>query len=134
MTTKEGEASVSDASDQGQKPAEAAGAAAEEAGADLVRDSLDERLPPTPEPAAQKPFQPWHKPRKQFIRLRQWCDEVKALLAELTKARGAAPASLSYLTLPGDELLDVRVLHDVCGAQSVRLRYLGFNTPIQANE
>lgn len=99
-------------------------------GADLVEEALDLQKEPEALAVPEKGFKPWHKPRKHFVRLRQWSDEVKALITDLSRMRaGALPERLRYLTLPGDELLDIRVLHDACAEKKVRLRYLGFNTP-----
>ncbi len=69
-------------------------------------------------------FQPWHHPRKQYVRIHQWCDAVQKLVKELSLGPGDP---FRYLTLPGDELLDVRALHGVCEQANVKLRYLGFN-------
>ncbi|WP_224548378.1 PP_RS20740 family protein [Mesorhizobium sp. CA16] len=91
-----------------------------------------------PEPvhalAPTKVFAAWHHPRKQFVRIRQWCSEVRKLIPQLGLAGGDP---FRYLTLPGNELLDIRALHGVCQPLGVKLRYLGFNsvgpnTPDQA--
>lgn len=70
-------------------------------------------------------FERWHHPRKQFVRVRQWCAAAKDLIKELSLGPGVP---FSYLTLPGNELLDVRALSGVCEKASVPLRYLGFNS------
>jgi hypothetical protein len=70
-------------------------------------------------------FQAWHHPRKQYVRIEQWCAEVRKLLPQLALAQGEP---FKYLTLPGNELLDVRALHGVCERANVKLRYLGFNS------
>ncbi|MEH3116635.1 MAG: hypothetical protein PGN25_03240 [Methylorubrum populi] len=75
------------------------------------------------EPA--KKFAAWHHPRKQFVRIQQWCAEVRKLIPQLGLRQGE---SFRYLTLPGNELFDVRALHGVCAALDVKLRYLGFNS------
>ena len=70
-------------------------------------------------------FEPWHHPRKQYVRIHQWCRSVRKLISEL----GLGPENpFRYLTLPGNELLDVRALHGVCETAGVKLRYLGFNS------
>jgi hypothetical protein len=79
-------------------------------------------------------FERWHHPRKQQIRIEQWCAPVKALIRERGMPAGS---TFSYLTLPGDEMLDIRALNGVCADQNVQLKYLGFNsvgsgTPRQA--
>ena len=75
--------------------------------------------------AAKTEFQPWHHPRKQYVRIEQWCTEVRKLLPELGLSEGDP---FKYLTLPGNELLDVRALNGVCERAKVKLRYLGFNS------
>ena len=75
--------------------------------------------------APAKAFSAWHHPRKQFVRIQQWCAEVRKLIPQLGLGNGEP---FRYLTLPGNELLDVRALHGVCAALNVKLRYLGFNS------
>lgn len=75
-------------------------------------------------PSSKRPFQPWHRPRKHYVREHQWLREI----AFLTRDLGLQNQVLRYLTLPGDDLLDIRYLHDaLCVPQRIRLRYLGFN-------
>ncbi|NKF24521.1 PP_RS20740 family protein [Solimonas marina] len=69
-------------------------------------------------------FQAWHHPRKHYVRIHQWCHEVRALLDDLNLPEGSP---FLYLTLPGNELLDVRTLHGVLARHRRPLRYLGFN-------
>ena len=73
----------------------------------------------------KREFSSWHKPRKQWIRKYQWLHEIGILLKGI-KFRDDRP--LKYLSLPGDDLLDVRVLHELCVRQKLSLRYLGFST------
>lgn len=103
---------------------------------DDVQEALDEVYQPAPEHALTpaKTFEAWHLPRKQYVRVNQWCAEVRKLIPELGLAQGDP---FRYLTLPGNELLDIRALHGVCEPLGVKLRYLGFNsvgpnTPAQA--
>lgn len=73
----------------------------------------------------EKDFQPWHHPRKQYVRIHQWCAAAQHLIKDLKLGPGDP---FRYLTLPGNELLDVRALHGVCQSAGVDLRYLGFNS------
>jgi hypothetical protein len=69
-------------------------------------------------------FQPWHHPVKQIVRKRQWA----ALTKRLLDARPAeASKVLRYFTLPGADLLDVRVLAEVCEPLDIKIQYFGFN-------
>ena len=90
--------------------------------------------PPEPEhielsTPAPLEFAPWHRPRKQFIRNEQWIRHVKGVIERSDSFRNGRP--FNYLTLPGPDLLDVRLVADVCRSQSIKLRYLGF---CRANE
>jgi hypothetical protein len=93
-------------------------------------EGVGEAYAPTPEHALQQEavkteFAAWHHPRKQYVRVNQWCSAVQKLLPELMLGK-ADP--FRYLTLPGNELLDIRALHGVCARAGVALRYLGFNS------
>jgi hypothetical protein len=76
-------------------------------------------------PAVKTEFQRWHHPRKQWVRVQQWCSAARRLIRELGLPDGEP---FRYLTLPGDELLDIRALSDVCAGENVKLRFLGFNS------
>jgi hypothetical protein len=68
-------------------------------------------------------YKPWHHPVKQIVRARQWA----ALTRRLIEERVQASAKLRYFTLPGPDLLDVRVLADVCHPLGVEIEYFGFD-------
>lgn len=73
----------------------------------------------------KKDFLPWHRPRKQFVRHHQWCEQIEALLSEIQ----ANTTALRYLGLPGVDLLDLRYFHDqVCQPRQIPLKFLGFNS------
>ncbi|MDE0188520.1 MAG: hypothetical protein OXN80_05420 [bacterium] len=77
--------------------------------------------------AAPKDFKPWHKPRKQFVRRKQW----SALLRRLYSQR-EPDQPLRYLGLPGTDLIDLRYLYEeICRPNDRPLRFLGFNTEAQ---
>ncbi|WP_404713623.1 hypothetical protein [Sphingomonas sp. MMS24-J13] len=77
-------------------------------------------------PAIRTTFAPWHHPVKQIVRDYQWADLVKRLLTE------ARPENrrdrLRYFTLPGADLLDVRVLAESLSAMGTRIEYFGFDS------
>lgn len=89
----------------------------------------DTEFGPAPEhgevSSVKREFQRWHHPRKQWVRVQQWCSASRRLIKELGLLDGE---SFRYLTLPGDELLDIRALSDVCADENVKLRFLGFNS------
>lgn len=69
-------------------------------------------------------FAPWHRPRKQYIRRQQWLREIMYLTRDL-KLSGK---EFRYLTLPGEDFLDIRYFqngHFI--PKGVTLRYLGFD-------
>lgn len=75
-------------------------------------------------------FKPWHKPRKHWIRLYQWNEQIGTLLTEL---KGANRRDLRYLSLPGTELLDVRSVYELCAREQMHLCFIGFNDPVLEN-
>lgn len=70
-------------------------------------------------------FFPWHKPRKQYIRMEQWASGVSSLIAELKLDEGGRP--LEYLSLPGPDLLDLRAVYKVCEEKKVKIKFTGLN-------
>lgn len=72
----------------------------------------------------KRKIKPWHKPRKQWIRRHQWLKEIDSLCA-LLHFRDGRP--LRYLSLPGEDLLDVRVVRECCQKRNIKLKYLGLN-------
>ncbi|HBG18747.1 MAG TPA: hypothetical protein DDY32_05590 [Desulfobulbaceae bacterium] len=69
-------------------------------------------------------FQPWHKPRKQYVRKKQWIGEIEKLVNKLRDS-----TSLKYLSLPGKSMIDVRCVHRWCMEKKINLKYLGYNDP-----
>ena len=75
---------------------------------------------------AQREFSPWHHPVKQVVREQQWAHLTDRLLKQ--RPKGAPQRPLRYFTLPGADLMDVRVLSDVCLPHGVKISYFGFNS------
>lgn len=72
-----------------------------------------------------KEFLPWHRPRKQYVRHHQWCEQIGRMLDDVPLADG----TLKYLGLPGVDLLDLRHFHTaLCEERNINLRFLGFNS------
>lgn len=71
-------------------------------------------------------FLPWHKPRKQWVRSKQWADSIGRLIDNLDLVTSQRP--VRYLSLPGPDLLDVRSIQPVCEAKNVPLQFLGLNS------
>lgn len=76
-------------------------------------------------------FAPWHHPVKQVVRDRQWA----ALTTKHLQGRPpGSPQVLRYFTLPGQDLLDIKVLTEACSPFGVRIEYFGFNSTVSAEE
>jgi len=71
----------------------------------------------------KKTWKSWHRPRKQWIRLRQWNVQIGQLINELN----LVDRPLRYLSLPGQDFLDIRVVRELCGRKNVQLHCLGFD-------
>ena len=83
----------------------------------IVDDVLPVRLE---EPAIPAPLtlQPWHRPRKQFIRQHQWAYHARRLI-ERQRGRPGLNSPLDrpdvrYLNLPGVDYLDTRLIGQIC--------------------
>ncbi|PCI46345.1 MAG: hypothetical protein COB49_08550 [Alphaproteobacteria bacterium] len=74
-------------------------------------------------------YMPWHKPRKQFVRGKQWIHHSRSRVEDL-QCRGYFQGNvpLKYLTLPGPDLIDIRLMIDLCAEMGVKLHYTGFCT------
>lgn len=95
----------------------------------------DDVLPPiTDDPAVPvelNKLMPWHRPRKQFIRERQWIYFSERLIRRLKDTPGLPVPpkdvpEVRYLTLPGTDYLDVRLLGELCLNHGCCLTSTGF--------
>lgn len=107
----------------------------EEASSNPVEDDLvSSAYSATPaefmEAGEKKSFQPWHLPRKHYCRLKQWSFHTQKLQRELRLSSATQERPLRYLTLPGDELLDIRQLAQVMKNAGIKMQFLGFNTAL----
>jgi hypothetical protein len=93
---------------------------------DTVFGGTDKRQTVVSTPANRTSFAPWHHPVKQIVRDYQWADLVRKLLAEHRQGQGRE--SLRYFTLPGADLLDVRVLAEAVADMGTRIEYFGFDS------
>lgn len=78
----------------------------------------------------KKEWKPWHMPRKQLIRLRQWNVQISRLIDELN----LVDRPLRYLSLPGEDFLDIRVVSELCKRKSIQLKCLGFDNGTYSTE
>jgi hypothetical protein len=87
---------------------------------DLFSSATYEALPPV-----ERPFLPWHRPRKQFVREGQWVEQINRLYDESDGDR----KEFRYLGLPGVDLLDLRFFHSrICQPRALEMSFLGFNS------
>ncbi|EIW8705498.1 MULTISPECIES: PP_RS20740 family protein [Klebsiella pneumoniae complex] len=69
-------------------------------------------------------FLPWHHPRKHLVRLDQWVYYINMLLDKPFHGKD----TIKYFSLPGDDLLDIRTIHEeICLRRNIKLHFLGFN-------
>ncbi|WNJ98677.1 hypothetical protein L2D14_12450 [Thalassospiraceae bacterium LMO-JJ14] len=73
----------------------------------------------------KREFAPWHHPVKQIVRIEQWASLANRLIRDRD-----FNSPLRYFTLPGPDLLDVRVLAEVCAKKGISIDYFGFNSSI----
>lgn len=71
----------------------------------------------------KRDFLPWHHPVKQFVRSKQWLKQADRLLGDVPIGR-----RVRYLTLPGADMLDVRLLGEYLRDRGRSLECLGFNS------
>ncbi|MGC4886365.1 PP_RS20740 family protein [Micromonospora sp. DT227] len=82
--------------------------------------------PPVPLGGIPRQFKPWHRPRKQYVRRKQWVNSFADLLDHLSSVDNKK-TEVNYIGLPGSDLLDVRLLSEECAKRGFMLRYLGFD-------
>jgi len=81
-------------------------------------------------PAPVRGFLAWHRPRKHFVRTRQWVSAIKRLIDDHPLQDGP----LRYLGLPGEDLIDLRhIQRTICESEGISLRFLGFNSGAAEN-
>lgn len=111
---------------------------------DFRQDIAEESLPPEVEtgavPMRLDSLFPWHRPRKQKVRQDQWVGLATTLVQQLQSQSVLVPRQVTlpdgtsqvvdpefrYLTLPGLDYLDVRMIGEMCNGRKVRLTSVGF--------
>lgn len=68
---------------------------------------------------------PWHKPRKQFIRKKQWVHEIVEIL--IKRSVDAGNNVLKVLGLPSSDYLDLLSMRETCEEFHRKIQYLGFD-------
>lgn len=92
---------------------------------------VDDRAVPIP----LDTLKPWHQPRKQFIRERQWRNCARFLIDELRRknAPSIRPGKINYLTLPGVDYFDVEILGGLAKNLELGLDVTGFLAEAEQN-
>lgn len=74
---------------------------------------------------SRRDFKPWHKPRKHYVRTKQWQHELEWIIAQRQE-----DLPVRYLGLPGADLLDIRHLYNSSVANSIAsgFQFLGFDS------
>ena len=114
-------------------------AAPDESDQQIADDVLPEITDDLAVPPELDNLKPWHKPRKQFVRDHQWVHFSRRMLKKekgksgLQKPESGAP-EVRYLTLPGIDYLDVRLLAELCDELECCLTSTGFLADGQNNE
>ncbi len=82
--------------------------------------------------SAPSKFKPWHKPRKQYIRDKQW---VEHLLRMIRKSQYNNIDTINYFGLPGGDLLDINYIHSGLNRTSkYKGKKLGFHGLINSRD
>jgi hypothetical protein len=76
--------------------------------------------------SSRKTYAPWHHPVKQIVRDLQWAELAVKLLSE--QREQSRRKILKYFTLPGSDLLDVRVLSSATEKFGTKIEYFGFDS------
>jgi hypothetical protein len=70
-------------------------------------------------------FLPWHKPRKNWVREKQWGVSIANFVK---KHLNLSKRPLAYLTFPYEDFLDVRYLHSLAVQEHFDIEFRGFNS------
>lgn len=77
-------------------------------------------------PTGRKEFQPWHHPVKQLVRHYQWVGLTRRLVEKEREEDDRH--TLRYFTLPGADLLDVRLIARELQVLKTKIDYFGFDS------
>src|SRR5580704_2512297 len=91
-------------------------------------ESLTENVVPpiAPMPPLVRDFspEPWHRPRKQYIRQKQWNEEIGR---HIIQRLAIGDSLIRVLGLPSTEFLDLLSMRPMCEEVRVQVLYLGFD-------
>jgi len=86
-------------------------------------------------PIALDTLQPWHRPRKQYVRERQWQSCTRHLIQRLQRSQAPSlrDGKLNYMTLPGIDHFDVEVIGQTVNAEGLKLEATGFMSEAESH-
>lgn len=93
---------------------------------DFSESVLPLEIPEAAVPIALTELQPWHHPRKQYVRERQWQLYTRGLVQRLRDQKKLPSGVVRYLTLPGIDFFDVEVLGRSVSDLGLNLEATGF--------
>jgi len=99
---------------------------------EIATDVLPVALADKAVPIELDKLQPWHRPRKQFVRKHQWLKYAADLIQKISDSPWLPPEDasssreLKYLSLPGIDYLDARLLGELCKEKGIELTQTGF--------
>lgn len=104
----------------------------------LADDVLPVRVDEPAVPVELDQLLPWHTPRKQLVREKQWIYLARRLIENEMGQPGLrqneeVEPEVRYLTLPGIDYLDVRQLGEECRESGCRLTSTGFQSGGEGN-
>lgn len=92
-------------------------------------ESLTEGVVPpiSPPPPTVRDFtaEPWHRPRKQYIRTKQWNEEIER---HVIQKMPTGESLIRILGLPSTEFLDLLSMRTIVEGINVEILYLGFDS------
>lgn len=94
----------------------------EDIGESVLPTDVQERAVPMP----LTKIQPWHHPRKQYVRERQWQLYTRQFINRMIERNGLDSGKVKYLTLPGIDYFDVEAIGDVTSELGLSLQAIGF--------
>lgn len=76
---------------------------------------------------------PWHRPRKQFIRMFQWNHYIREKILSQRRNTGL-DRTLRILGLPSHDFLDLLSMQELCESEDFDVAYLGYNSQLESGE
>lgn len=110
----------------------------DETSSQIASDVLPEAVEELAVPITLDSLEPWHRPRKQYVRENQWLVCFRRHLERLIAQGRLTPGvdggnEYRYLCLPGTDYLDARLIGDACNQSQCTLNCTGYLAGGQSN-